>query len=300
MIYVTDDKNLIKSIDEINKKTDKKEEKWEEENDSKFDCFTFCDVRRLGRVWLSKDIMKEEPLSNHGFDIMDEVPPFEDYLKSMKTKTCGIKSLLLDQSFSSGIGNWIADEILYQARVHPLQNVDDLDDDDIKRIYDAMIKIVEISTSVNADADQFPKDWIFHYRWSKRSSGKGSSVSIPGVGKVEFLKAGGRTSAIVPTLQKLRKGNKRKSSNNIKKEVKEEKETLKGKGKRIRKVESEIEIEEEKIEKETKPKKMSKSSRCKKVKVEKEEENKVVKKEPKNNTRSRTPSNHSYGLRSRK
>jgi len=106
MIYITDDKNLIKNIDKLNKKKGKKEEEeeeWEEENNEKIDCFTFCDVRRLGRVWLSKDIMKEEPLSNHGFDIMNEVPPFETYLKSMKTKTCGIKSLLLDQSFSSGI-----------------------------------------------------------------------------------------------------------------------------------------------------------------------------------------------------
>ncbi|ORX50711.1 hypothetical protein BCR36DRAFT_268410, partial [Piromyces finnis] len=179
MIYITDDKK----------------------NNNKIDCFTFCDVRRLGRVWLSKDIMKEEPLSNHGFDIMNEVPPFEDYLKSIKTKTCGIKALLLDQSFSSGIGNWIADEILYQARVHPLQNVSALNDEDIKRIYDSMNEIIKLSISVNADADLFPKDWIFHYRWNKRGSTKGNSVSIPGVGKIEFLKAGGRTSAIVPTLQ---------------------------------------------------------------------------------------------------
>jgi len=93
MIYVTNDNNLIKNIETLNEdlqrdsNTSADENEWKEENNEKVDCFAFCDVRRLGRVWLSKDIMKEEPLSNHGFDVMNEVPPFEEFLKSMKTKT---------------------------------------------------------------------------------------------------------------------------------------------------------------------------------------------------------------------
>ena len=35
----------------------------------------------------------------------------------------GIKSLLLDQrAVCSGIGNWIADEVCYQTKIHPDQN----------------------------------------------------------------------------------------------------------------------------------------------------------------------------------
>jgi len=204
MIYLSDNNSIIKNIDKWNNQNSKeKEDKLIKELDEKkVDCFCFCDVRRLGRVWLSKDIMNEKPLSTHGFDVMNELPPLEEFKKIMKTKTCGIKTLLLDQSFSAGVGNWIADEVLYQSRIHPLQNVKDLDDDDIKKIYDALKTVITTANSVNADSSLFPKNWIFHYRWSKRGNKK---VSIPGVGNIEFLTAGGRTSAIVPSLQKVPK-----------------------------------------------------------------------------------------------
>jgi len=191
IIHASDDNKTIKEILDSNKNIDDNE---------KIKSFAFCDTRRLGRIWLSKNIMKEEPLSTHGFDVMNELPPFNEFLDSIRLKTCGIKSLLMDQSFSAGIGNWIADEVLYQAKIHPLQNISDLDDDDIKRIYDSIKHIITFAVSVNADADKFPKSWIFHYRWSKRSKG---TVSIPKIGKIEFIKAGGRTSAIVPSIQKV-------------------------------------------------------------------------------------------------
>ena len=35
--------------------------------------------------------------------------------------------LLLDQKFAAGVGNWIADEVLYQARLSPHRAVDSLD-----------------------------------------------------------------------------------------------------------------------------------------------------------------------------
>ena len=30
------------------------------------------------------------------------------------------------QSFSAGVGNWVADEVLYQARIHPSQKASSL------------------------------------------------------------------------------------------------------------------------------------------------------------------------------
>eukprot|EP00833_Pecoramyces_ruminatium_P005521 jgi/Orpsp1_1/1179553/evm.model.c7180000069834.2 len=204
MIYLTDNNDIIKNIEKWNKYKNKEEEEEliKELDDKMVDCFCFCDVRRLGRIWISKDIMNEKPLSTHGFDVMNELPSLEEFTKIMRTKTCGIKTLLLDQSFSAGVGNWIADEVLYQSRVHPLQNIKDLDDDDIKRIYDSIKEVITVANSVNADSNLFPKNWIFHYRWNKRGNKK---ISIPGIGNIEFLTAGGRTSAIVPSLQKVLK-----------------------------------------------------------------------------------------------
>jgi formamidopyrimidine-DNA glycosylase len=35
------------------------------------------------------------------------------------------------QSFSAGVGNWVADEVLYQARVHPEQPAHTIPEDKV-------------------------------------------------------------------------------------------------------------------------------------------------------------------------
>ena len=36
------------------------------------------------------------------------------------------------QSFTAGVGNWVADEVLYQARVHPEQPVADMPQEQVQ------------------------------------------------------------------------------------------------------------------------------------------------------------------------
>ena len=50
-----------------------------------------------------------------------------------------------------------------------------------------------------ADSKQFPEDWIMKYRWDK---GKKDANVLPSGEKIVHVKVGGRTSAIVPSLQK--------------------------------------------------------------------------------------------------
>ncbi|XP_019058578.1 PREDICTED: nucleolin isoform X3 [Tarenaya hassleriana] len=58
-------------------------------------------------------------------------------------------------------------------------------------------QVIERAVEVGADSSQFPSNWIFHVREMK--PGK---AFIDGK-KVEFITAGGRTTAYVPELQKL-------------------------------------------------------------------------------------------------
>ena len=59
--------------------------------------------------------------------------------------------------------------------------------------------IVKIACEANADYTQFPKDWLFHLRWSKGSgiTPKYGPHSFP----VSFVTVAGRTSAVVLKLQ---------------------------------------------------------------------------------------------------
>lgn len=75
-----------------------------------------------------------EPLSNE-FNL--------DYLaKILQSKRTAIKKVLMDQSNIAGIGNIYADEILYTAKIHPLQNANTLTDEDIKNTYAAIKNIL--------------------------------------------------------------------------------------------------------------------------------------------------------------
>ncbi|XP_077237956.1 MUTM homolog-1 isoform X4 [Tasmannia lanceolata] len=83
--------------------------------------FSFTDKRRFAKVRLLENPVSVPPLSELGPDALLELMQVDDLVESMSKKKIAIKALLLDQSYVSGIGNWIADEVLYQARIHPLR-----------------------------------------------------------------------------------------------------------------------------------------------------------------------------------
>jgi formamidopyrimidine-DNA glycosylase len=70
----------------------------------------FLDARRLGRIRLCKTPLTEPPISELGFDPILSMPDLADFSTRFLKRTCQIKALLLDQSFSAGIGNYIAGE----------------------------------------------------------------------------------------------------------------------------------------------------------------------------------------------
>ena len=70
----------------------------------------FTDPRRIGRVRLIEgDPETQKPLSDLGFDPILNPPTLEIFIETAKKRKVPVKALLLDQKFSSGVGNWIAD-----------------------------------------------------------------------------------------------------------------------------------------------------------------------------------------------
>ena len=49
-----------------------------------------------------------------------------------------VKAALLDQRAAAGMGNIYADEALWQAQIHPLRPIGDLDEDELKRLHKAV------------------------------------------------------------------------------------------------------------------------------------------------------------------
>ncbi|KAJ6807888.1 formamidopyrimidine-DNA glycosylase isoform X2 [Iris pallida] len=158
--------------------------------------FSFTDKRRFAKVRLLQDPKAVPPISELGPDALLEPMKLDQFVDSLGKKKIAIKALLLDQSYISGIGNWIADEVLYQARIHPLQVAASLSKENCGSLHRCIKEVIQYAVEVDADSSRFPIDWLFHFRWGKKS-GKVSGK------KIEFITAGGRTSAFVPELQKL-------------------------------------------------------------------------------------------------
>ncbi len=50
--------------------------------------------------------------------------------------------VLLDQSFIAGVGNMYADEALFEAKINPLRLASSLTDEEIKRLFHAIQKVL--------------------------------------------------------------------------------------------------------------------------------------------------------------
>ncbi|HEX5294556.1 MAG TPA: DNA-formamidopyrimidine glycosylase family protein [Streptosporangiaceae bacterium] len=93
------------------------------------------DPRRLGRVRLDPDIAALGP---------DATQVSRAQFRDLITKgTIAVKARLLDQSKIAGIGNLLADEILWQAKVSPLARVSSLTPVQVGRLYRALQKVVD-------------------------------------------------------------------------------------------------------------------------------------------------------------
>jgi formamidopyrimidine-DNA glycosylase len=156
-----------------------------------------ADARRLGHIRLRHDPASEPPIGLLGFDALRELPPPKRFAALLRARGAPMKAVLLDQSFAAGVGNWIADEVLYQARIDPRRRAATLSEAEARRVR-AKIRIV-IATSVRHlnDSDRYPRTWLFHDRWGK----KAFAMTARGE-RIRHDTIAGRTTAWVPTVQR--------------------------------------------------------------------------------------------------
>ena len=171
----------------------------------------FCDPRKFGSAYIANDLTDFESLAPDALTCSDPTIVDGHILPSITNQRLGIKAILLDQKRAvSGVGNWVADEVLYQCKMHPDQTK--LDACEAAAIYEKLHDIVCVAVQSLKEDRSYPENWLFHYRWTGKKSGKdaeGRSIS--------FITSGGRTSAIINTLQKLYSRNAPSKTSSIKK-----------------------------------------------------------------------------------
>jgi formamidopyrimidine-DNA glycosylase len=156
-----------------------------------------ADARRLGRIRLRHDPRREPPVADLGFDALHELPPVARFHALLRARTAPMKALLLDQTFAAGVGNWIADEVLYQARIDPRRPARTLTAAEAARLRRRLRAVLTTAVRAGADSDRYPRGWLFHRRWDHDPLAR-TAAGAP----IRWETIAGRTTAWAPALQR--------------------------------------------------------------------------------------------------
>ncbi|HET7746739.1 MAG TPA: DNA-formamidopyrimidine glycosylase family protein [Vicinamibacteria bacterium] len=157
----------------------------------------FRDPRRFGRIRLQQDPPREPPIALLGFDPLLAPPTSRQLRLALSRRRGPLKAVLLDQTLFAVVGNWVADEVLYQARLSPLRPAVSLTAAEVARLRAALLTVIRRAVAAGADSDRFPRTWLFHSRWGRARDAVTARREV-----IRHLTVGGRTTAWVPARQR--------------------------------------------------------------------------------------------------
>lgn len=112
--------------------------------------FRFHDVRKFGKMYLlDKDsAYRQKPLSELGLEYDDNNLTKEYLYSKLNSKNLPIKTVLLDQTIITGIGNIYDDEILFMSKISPYRRARDISLDEAQAIIDNCRIVMEKAISL--------------------------------------------------------------------------------------------------------------------------------------------------------
>ena len=137
---------------------------------------------------------------------------FQEFAAVLGKRKGRIKSLLLDQTVIAGIGNIYADEMLFDARIHPETSASSLGKKSVERLYDSMNKLLALAIAEKGSTLQDYRDaegkaghfQFFHKVYDR----KGEPCVVCGT-PVGMKRIGGRSSHFCPQCQRKKAKRKR-------------------------------------------------------------------------------------------
>jgi len=113
------------------------------------------DLRKFAKILAGNkdEILNSEDIKNIGPEPLVKDFTFDAFKKRILLKPNGqIKDVLMDQKIIAGIGNIYSDEILWEAQIYPLKLIRNLKEDELKRIYYAIKKILKKAIRYGGDS----------------------------------------------------------------------------------------------------------------------------------------------------
>jgi len=112
------------------------------------------DARKFAKIelWKKEELENSEDFLKIGPEPLEKDFTFKKFEKLFEKKKGKIKQVLMDPNFIAGIGNIYASEILFEAKIHPEDDVSKLTEEDLKKIYKATRRILEKSIELKGDS----------------------------------------------------------------------------------------------------------------------------------------------------
>jgi formamidopyrimidine-DNA glycosylase len=132
-------------------------------------ALVFTDARQFGRVQFH--------FGPSAPDWWTQIPPapmdrafsevwVRDFLA--RHRKLPIKAALLLQTGFPGIGNWMADEVLWQSGLAPTRRAGELSAAEVRTLWKTTRAICRTAIkTIGRDFSDPPKDWLFHERWGR-------------------------------------------------------------------------------------------------------------------------------------
>jgi formamidopyrimidine-DNA glycosylase len=158
----------------------------------------YVNPRRIGHVCVADSAQAFIAGEKLGPDALDTSFDETAFVAVLAKRRQAIKAVLMDQARMAGIGNHYADEILFQARVHPAVIAASLASDARHRLFAAVKHVLRTAIDRGAGAEDFtdrlPKGFLLPQRHA------GGHCPRCGT-KLTIDKRGGRTSFHCPKCQ---------------------------------------------------------------------------------------------------
>jgi formamidopyrimidine-DNA glycosylase len=122
----------------------------------------FVDPRKFGRLRLADSVQSFQQAKKLGPDALDLTR--EELAAALRGRKTLVKPLLLDQRLTAGLGNWIVDEVLFQAGLHPERVAGSLVPAEVSRLHAAIGLVLTTAIEQEANYRHFPTSFIIHAR----------------------------------------------------------------------------------------------------------------------------------------
>lgn len=158
----------------------------------------YFDERRMGRAYLVREDEMQAKVprwAEMGPDLMDPALTADAFAARLKTMRAQIKTVITNERCVAGIGNAYADEVLWEAGIHPYRKRTDIPDELLAQLFHAARRVMEWAAPIVAqrmEEEGLPSD---HYRDHLRVHRKGGQPCPRCGHKITEITAGQRITS---------------------------------------------------------------------------------------------------------